>query len=231
MQICPTDPATRLVALTRSVYFANLDHPILAELADAASLLSYQRGEVVFWQNDPCKGLYIIQSGSVKLFKLSPHGRELIVTIFEAGATFNEVPVFDGGENPVNVAAMEDCQIWLIPVHEIRKAMASHPEMCQAFLNQLSKHVRRLVSVVEELSFYQVTNRLARLINSLPAEQLAGPIGVRLTQDQIAARLGTVREVAARSLRELERCGAIQIRHRQIYIRDPQVLLEWAEGP
>jgi CRP/FNR family transcriptional regulator len=231
MQTIPTDPGARLGALKRSIYFAHLAENILAELVSGTTLASYERGEVVFWQNDPCPGLYIVHSGSVKLFKLSPQGRELIVTFFETGATFNEVPVFDLGENPVSVAAMENCQLWVIEAQAVRKAMIAHPEMCQVFLAHLSKQVRRLVGIVEELSFYQVTNRLARLISILPPEQLIGPGGSRLTQDQIAARLGTVREVVARSLRELERSGAIQMQRRQIHIRDKKVLLEWAQGP
>jgi CRP/FNR family transcriptional regulator len=88
-----------------------------------------------------------------------------------------------------------------------------------------------LVSLVEELSFYQVTNRLARLISQLPEEQLGGQTAQRITQDQLAARLGTVREVVARSLRELERSGAIRIGNRQIRVVNPQVLQDWAQTP
>ena len=84
-----------------------------------------------------------------------------------------------------------------------------------------------LLGTVEELTFYQVTNRLARLINQLPAEQLEGPKEARLTQDALAARLGTVREVVARSLRELERSGAIRVNRGQTQVIDHERLLEW----
>ena len=80
---------------------------------------------------------------------------------------------------------------------------------------------------VEELSFYQVTKRLARLINKLPAEQLQGSKDDRLTQDDLAARLGTVREVVARSLKELERSGAIDVNRGQIKIVNDDRLVEW----
>jgi CRP/FNR family transcriptional regulator len=85
--------------------------------------------------------------------------------------------------------------------------------------------------MVEELSFYQVTNRLARLIYRLPEDQRASSGGVRLTQDQLAARLGTVREVAARALRQLERSGAIRVRQRQIQVLDEDILLDWSLTP
>lgn len=194
-------------------------------------LVRYVRGEVILWQDETGKGLYILRSGSIKLFKLSPHGRELIVNTLNEGETFNEVPVFDGGGNPVNAGVLEDCELWLIEANVIRQALATHPEMCQAVVLNLSKNLRRLIYVIEELSFLQVTNRLARLISQLPEEQLAGEAGTRLTQHELAARLGTVREVVARSLRELERSGAIRIKQRQILILNRELLLEWAQTP
>ena len=230
MQIRAASQAEKMAALAACRYFSSLEPAILSELTEGMALQSYERGETVFWQDDPCAGLFILRKGAVKLFKLSPQGRELIVGTLEEGASFNEVPVFDFGANPLNVAALEDCQIWLVQPEPIRSAMARHPEMCQAVVQNLSANLRRLVAVIEELSFYQVTNRLARLISSLPGEQLAGE-GPRLTQDQIAARLGTVREVVARSLRELERSGAIQMDRRQIKIQNEEILAAWAQGP
>ena len=118
--------------------------------------------------------------------------------IFRQGESFNEVPVFDGGENPINVAAVTQSDIWVVPCDPIRNAIDEHPEMARAIILNLSANLRMLVGLVEELSFYQVTNRLARLICQLPKEQLEGK-GQRLTQDEMAARLGSVREVVARS--------------------------------
>ena len=85
--------------------------------------------------------------------------------------------------------------------------------------------------MVDELSFYQVTNRLARLITQMPNEMLAGKSDQRLTQDEMAARLGSVREVVARSLRELERSGAIKSARGKIWIRNDAILKEWAQFP
>jgi CRP/FNR family transcriptional regulator len=103
--------------------------------------------------------------------------------------------------------------------------------MCRAIVVSLTKNLRMFVGLVEELSFYQVTNRLARLISQLPPDQLAGSSTQRITQDQLAARLGTVREVVARSLRELERSGAIRVSRREIQVLDPGILQEWVQSP
>lgn len=229
MEIIPTDTPARLAALQRYSYFRTLNADILADLTPATSLIQYDRGEVVFWEEDACPGLFLVHQGSVKLFKLSPQGRELIIRILHEGAAFNEVPVFDNGANPISVACLEAAQLWLVKPDAIRQAMRLHPEMCMEVIRQFSQHLRQLISTVEELSFYQVTNRLARLLNSLPEEQRSGEGGARLTQDQIAARLGTVREVVARALRDLERSGAIRLERRQIQIADYDILQQWAQ--
>lgn len=231
MQIVRADLSAKLDALRACPYFAGVDDSILAKLAEGMRLARFERSEAVFWQDEACAGLHIIRSGSVKLFKLSPQGREFIVNLFEAGATFNEVPVFDGQQNPINVEAREESEIWIIEPQLIRNTLEAHPEMHRLVMLNLAKNLRMMVGIIEEMSFYQVTFRLARLISQMTPEQLAGEAAERVTQDQLAARLGTVREVVARSLRELERSGAIRMSQRRIYVVDRAVLHEWAERP
>lgn len=218
----------KMDALRKCNYFV-LNDELLRQLAQSTHLYHYERGENLFWQEEPCQGLLILEHGSIKLFKLSPQGRELIVRVLEEGATFGEVPVFDGGTNPVNAAALEPSQIWIVETQAIHKIIIEHPEMCRQIMLNLAKNLRMLVGIVEELSFYQVTHRLARLLNQLPPEQLHGDAANRLTQDAMAARLGTVREVVARSLRELERSGAIRVHRGRITIVDHEILREWVQ--
>ncbi len=217
----------KIEALRACSYFVTLNDDWLAQLAQHTHLCQYERGEILFWQEEACPGLLILQQGSIKLFKLSPQGREMIVRILEGGATFGEVPVFDGGTNPVNAAALETSQVWIVETAAIQRVIIEHPEMCRQTVLNLAQNLRMLVGIVEELSFYQVTHRLARLLSQLPPEQLNGASTSRLTQDALAARLGTVREVVARSLRELERSGALRVQRGRITIVDEQILAEW----
>jgi CRP/FNR family transcriptional regulator len=193
----------------------------LGELSAGTELLRFDCGEVLFWENDPCRGLYVINSGCVKLFKTSMRGRELIINVFKEGATFNEVPVFDHPVNPVSVAALGESDVWGIDVETIHQILNGHPEMSRAVIKNLADNLRMLVGKVEELSFIQVTNRLALLINQLPEEQLSGESSMRIPQDQLAAR----------SLWELERSGAILVERRTIKITDQYALDEWTECP
>jgi CRP/FNR family transcriptional regulator len=212
-------------------FFADLPEQTLLSLAPGASLRRYSAGEVICWHGDECAGMYSLVRGRVKLFKLSPKGRELVIRVLGAGTIFNEVPVFDKGPNVVSIAALEDSDICLVEKDVILGAIRTSPELAEQVMLTLSGNLRVLVSQLEELSFYQVTNRLARLISQLSEEQLAGTKGNRLTQDLMAARLGTVREVVARSLRELEESGAIHVRRGKIEIVDRPLLEEWAQEP
>jgi CRP-like cAMP-binding protein len=229
MQILKIDQTEKLKVLGANPYFQGLSEASLQELTASMSLRKFGRGEALFWDGDPCSGLHIIQTGSVKLFRISPQGRQHIVRVLQEGETCNEVPVFDGGTNPVNVEALETTTVWVVDAAAVSVLMRQDPQFMQKTVENLAKMMRHLVKLVSEMAFLQVTHRLARLISELPPEELSGESGARWTQDQIAARLGTVREVVARSLRELERSGAIRVENRKISIADPEVLQQWMQ--
>lgn len=229
MQTLLIDQAEKLKTLAANPYFQGLGETSLSQISVRMSLRRYSRGEVLFWEGDDCAGLHIIEHGSVKLFRISPQGRQHIVRVLQEGDTCNEVPVFDGGPNPVNVEALEETSVWIVDAEAVRELMRKDPEFMQKTIQNLARMMRHLVKMASEMAFFQVTNRLARLIEEIPPQELSGTGGMRWTQDQLAARLGTVREVVARSLRELERSGAIEVENRRILIKDAGVLEQWAQ--
>lgn len=226
MHILRVDPSKKLDLLHKNEYFEGLDESLLKQVTAHMQLREYDRGEALFWEGDPCAGLHIIELGFVKLYRLSPQGRQYIVRVLQEGDTCNEVPTFDGGINPVNVEALETTRVWVIQADILRELLPKHPEFTQKVLNNFAQNLRGLVSMVSEMAFYQVTHRLARLISQQSLDELSGS---PWTQEQLAARLGTVREVVARSLKELERSGAIQLDKRRIEVSDPDVLAQWAQ--
>ena len=226
MHILSASPAQKLNLLHKNEYFEGLDESLLNQVTAHMQLREYDRGEALFWEGDACTGLHIIEQGFVKLYRLSPQGRQYIVRVLQEGDTCNEVPTFDGGTNPVNVEALETTQVWVIHPDILRTLLKKHPEFAQKVIDNLAKNLRGLVRMVSEMAFYQVTHRLARLISEQSPDELSG---TPWTQEQLAARLGTVREVVARSLKELERSGAIQLYKRRIAISDPGVLAQWAQ--
>jgi len=230
MKHLPTSASQKLETLRNNIYFEGLDDSALKMVAEYMRLYEFERKETVYFEDEPSAGLHIIESGSAKVYLLSPQGRQYIVKILYEGDTFNEVSVYGGGKNPVNTAALEKSKIWIIRVEILRKLVSSYPNYSQKIINNLSNNLRSLVLRVSGMAFFQVTHRLARLLNELPEEALSGGNKTRLTQDQLAARLGSVREVIARSLRELERCGAVRMENRRIYIVDKEKLDQLAEG-
>jgi CRP/FNR family transcriptional regulator len=214
----------RINTLRGNSYFVDLPESLLKGVAVHMQLREYQRGDVLFWEADPCDGLHILESGSAKIYRLSPQGRQYIVRILQEGDTFAEVPAFDGGMNPVNVEALEPCRVWVIEGERLRALVAADPVFAQKVLKNYAEMLRNMVRIVSEMAFYQVTHRLARLISEYGEEPRP-----HWTQEQLAAQLGTVREVVARSLKELERSGAIRIEDRRIEIADNEALRQWTQ--
>ena len=213
----------KMDALRGNQYFDDVSDEILKDIATHTRLGEFQRGDVLFWEGDPCEGLFILQQGSAKIFRLSPQGRQYIVRILQEGDTFAEVPAFDEGTSPVNVEALETCRTWIIDKNKLHTLVMEHPAFAQKVLVNFGRMLRGMVRMVSEMAFYQVTHRLARLIEAeLPQDKSAA-----WTQEQLAARLGTVREVVARSIKELERSGAIKIEDRRIQIADREIFEQW----
>lgn len=221
MLLLNVDPKRKMAFFQNSRFFSNFSEDILCELERGSQYKKYAAGEAILVEGERNEGLYNLLEGSVKLFKLSPGGRELIITVFESGVTFNEVPVFDGGNNPVNVSALEECTLLVIPREVLYRAIRKHPEQYHLIIERLAENLRSLIELIEELAFYQIPNRLARLLLRLPADHA-------YTQDQLAARLGTVREVVSRALRDLEKAGAIRCQRRRVEVIDRSTLEVWA---
>ena len=226
MKRVPSSRESRMQELRNNRYLTGLSDSILQYLVQNTHLSEYDAEEIIIREGQPCQGLGIIESGWVKMYKNSPTGREMIINIIEAGDSFNEVPVFDQLDNPINVGAITDSRIWLIDAMALRSVISNHPEAAQQIIINLSQNLRKLVGMVAELSFYTVTSRLARLLRELPQDQLSGSGSQRLTQDDLAARIGTVREVVARSLKELEKSGAIELNRGKIKIVNLDKLID-----
>ena len=225
MKLIKVTNTEKLKTLRNNPYFDELPDDVLKDITAHTQMREYERGDVLFWEGDPCAGLHIIESGSIKLYRVSPQGRQYIIAVMTAGATCNEVPAFDGGANPVNVEALETSHVWVIEPRVLRALVLSNPEFALKILSKFGKNLRNLIGKVSEMAFYQVTHRLARLITEMPVEELHP----HWTQEQLAARLGTVREVVARSLKELEKSGAIRIEDRRIMVVDGEVLRQWTQ--
>jgi CRP-like cAMP-binding protein len=219
--------------LRRVPFFASLRDDVLTALATATIERRPARGQVIFMEGEPCAGLYIVVEGEIKIFKLSPQGREQILRQLGPGSTFNEVAVLDGGPNPASAAALTSATIRIIARDDIKRLAQAHPDLAWALIESTARHTRHLVAMVEDLSLRSVKARLARLllVEALRSPD-AGEIDRRrmVTQADLAARLGTVREMIGRGLRELADEGLIVLDRHRIVISDPDGLAAVAQG-
>lgn len=214
--------ARERIELLRSLpYFRPLDEGMLASIAAVTVRRLYQPDEVIFLEGEPCAGLFAVHSGHVKIYKVSPEGREQILTIIGPRDSFNDVAVFDGGPNPANAQAMDATQVCVIERPALVSLFDRYPKLAQAVVAVLAARCRMLVGMVEDLSLRSVTGRLAKLLLDQAAQ---GQDAVPLTRQQMAARLGTIREMVSRALRELEDEGLVSRDGRQIVIADRTAL-------
>ena len=175
----------------------------------------FEKDEVIFLEGEPCQGLFIVREGSVKIYQLSPEGREQILSFIKPGDSFNEVAVFDGGTNPANTVAAEITSLWIVPRSAIVELIQTNPAVALVVIQNLGARLRHLVGLVEDLSLRQVSGRVAKLLLEMAATEERA-----LTQQEMAARLGTVREVIGRSLRQLETRGLIKTERGKVVILD-----------
>lgn len=217
----------------RSVpYFSTLDSWIVHEIAHRAQRVTYEPGEMIFLESDPCAGLFLIESGQVKAFKISAEGREQTLHALGPGQSFNEVAVLDGGPNPANAMALEATVILRLAREDIRQLALQHAPLAWAMMEHMARRARFLVSVVEDLGLRSVKARLAKLLLE-EAQHSADAGSVErshlLTQQEMASRLGTVREMIGRALRSLAQDGAIRIDRHRIEVIDRAKLEDQAQ--
>ena len=223
----------KIAALRRTQMFGELDEPQLRALAERAIERNLARGEVLFVAGEEARGLFVLVDGAVRAFRESIEGREQVIHVEGAGSTIAEVPVFDEGPYPSTAAAEEDSIVLFIDRSDVRRLCLEHPQIALAALKLLAGRLRKCAALVEALSLHEVDQRLARL---LLAEARSHGVrdgsqltcGLVLTNQQIAARIGTVREVVSRALSRLQQNGLIRVEGRRVFIPDEEVLRSYA---
>lgn len=208
-------------------YFSALSTIEMERVRKETAEVSFSRREILFLEGEPCRGLYVVKSGRVRIFKSSLEGREQVLLIAKPGESFNDVPVFDGGPNPASASALEPSEVYLIPKGILLSLIVDCPAAL-AILKVFAARLRHLTSVVEDLSFRSVVNRMARLLLELAVVKEGTAPVPRLTQDEMAARVGSVRDVIGRALKGFEAEGAIRMEGHRIYVIDPGKLKKMA---
>ena len=217
-----TDLAT---VLEKTALLSSLSQHELQMLAARTVRKLFQAGELLFSEGEPCNGLHIIARGKVRIFKTSVNGREQVLAVNVPGESVAELPVFDGGPFPASAAAVEDTEIAFISRRDFHAYCLEHPEVALKVLSVVGARLRRLVGIIEELSFTTIRERLiALLVKLAQSDGKKTDRGIEFllpaTHQELANQLGTVRELISRNLMRLQAEGLVEVDARQIVVRD-----------
>lgn len=185
----------------------------------------FQAGELLFCEGEPCTGLHIVAQGKVRIFKTSMSGREQVLAVEGPGSSIAELPVFDGGPYPASVMAIEDSEIAFISRRDFHAYCREHPDVALKVLAVVGGRLRRLVGIIEELSFTTIRQRLvSTLLKMAQADGKKTARGIEFqlpcSHQEIANQLGTVRELISRNLMRLQAEGLLEVDARHILIKD-----------
>jgi CRP-like cAMP-binding protein len=222
--------------LRKTPLFASLTGEETQALRRRVSSKHYDRGELLFSEGDACGGLFIVGKGKIRIFKLSPSGREQTLAMEGPGSSFAELPVFDGGNYPASAAASEDAEVLFISRKDFQDFCREHAEVGLKVIAVVGCRLRRLVGIIEDLSFTTVRQRLIALILRLAhtsTTRSSQGVHVELTKSQqdLAAELGTVRELISRNLGRLQAEGYVNVNGRSIVVKDLAGLKREQESP
>ena len=198
--------------------FRDLSEELRLEIASLCHEKTYLRGEVLFVEGERPENLIVVWRGAVKIFKLGRSGREQILEIEGPGRSVAVLPLFDGLPYPASCAALEDSVLLAMPATTFHRLLAREPAIAQAMISNLARRLRHMVSLVEEISLKDVRGRLAGLLLEMAGD--GDTVDLSLTHQEIAARIGTVREIVSRTLGRMAHDGALRLRGRSVTIVD-----------
>ena len=193
-------------------------------LACALQDRRYRPGQYLIHQDSAPEGLFIICEGRVRLARIGPDGREQVLQMVGPGEFFNAEPLFDGGATPASARAMSPVRALLLPAAVLVALIGSHPSIALLLLRELSARQRELVVLLEDLHFRSVRARLARVLLREARDGAAA-----LTQQELAERAGTVREIVGRTLRDMQEEGLVRLLRGQVSVLDIEGLRSAAE--
>jgi len=225
------DEQSKTDLLKRTPLFHELSRPKLSQLAVLATVLTLKKSELLFLAGEPATRLFVIAAGTVRAYRVSPSGREQVIHVETTGATLAEVAVFDDGPYPASASAEEDCILLAFDRSILKDFCLRNPEVMWAALQVLAGKLRKHAELIDQLALQDVVPRIVRFLLEEVARHGKGvksgiEVNISLSHQQLAARIGSAREVVSRSLARLEKDGLITILRGRPGTRGTSLILE-----
>ncbi len=211
--------------------FKGLPSEQLERLARIAAFRTIKRGEVLFVDGEEANGFYVTVRGRVKVYKLSPEGKEQVLHIVEFPEPFGEVPVFSGGRFPANAQAIEESLLIFFPRPAFVELIRNDPSLAMNMLALLAGRLRQFAGLIEGLSLKEVPGRLASYLIYL-SDKSGGHNSLELDipKGLLANLLGTIPETLSRILARMTAEGLVEVEGRRITLLDRKRLEDLSSG-
>jgi CRP-like cAMP-binding protein len=221
--------------LRRCPLFAGLQEKDLQKIKAIALPRQFKKREVLFSDGEEAKGFYVILSGKVKLYKISPEGKEQILHVVSAPDAFAEAALFFEGTYPAFAEALNDSQLLFFPKRSFIQLIEKNPQLSINMIVSLSQYLKRFASLIEELSLKEVSSRIAKYFIDLSLKsskegRSSTEIELDLNKTQLASKLGTISETLSRTLAKMKSKGIIDVKKNRILILNRELLEEMASG-
>ncbi len=222
-------------ALKRCPLFSGLDDGDLSELESISASKTYPKGTLIFSDDEEAKGFFVVLSGRVKVYKLSPEGKEQILHIIAPGETFAEAALFAGSTYPAFAESLAQTRVLYFSKESFLNFIRENPQISLNMIASLSQWLRKFVSLVEELSLKDVSARLSKYLLDLSSHSgRCSESGIEFELDinkgQLASQLGTISETLSRALRKLRDRRIIKVEGKKITILQKEILEEISSG-
>lgn len=211
--------------------FSELTVEELRKITKLSQLVNYKKQEYIFHEGEEFKGIFIVLKGIVKIFKISPHGKEYILHLLTKPHLFGDVPLFTGGECPASVQALEDSTLLFLPKNEFLGLLEDNPKLSFKIMTGFAKRLKSITVKAEDLSLKEVVNRLAdylvKEIQRTGKDELPEPFyKIPLSNPTLAGYLGTIPETISRAFKKLKDNDVIRTHGRTVFVKNYKELKE-----
>jgi CRP/FNR family transcriptional regulator len=214
--------------LKNSPFFSGLSDPDLDALTGIARVREHPRGELLFSEGEEAAGFFVVLDGKVKVYKLSPDGKERILHIIQPGGTFAEAAIFGDGLYPAYAEPLQVSKLFFLPKAGFLNLLMDNGRISINMIAGLSRFLRQFANQIEDLTFKDVPSRLARYLMEL-SNGTKQKVELPISKTQLASNLGTVSETLSRTLRKLSDDDLIAVSGKTVEILDFERLEELSE--
>jgi len=208
-----------VATLRRTRMFADLSREDIEAVADACSTRALAKGEMLFREGDRSEGFYVLQTGAISVFKLTPDGREQIICVFRPPESFAEATLATVETYPANAVALEASQAIVVQRAQFRELIRQKPDLSLQMLGSMSVHLKHLVQTLQDYKGRQIEGRLADwLLRHLP--EGTSEFELPVTKKNLAGQLGVTSETLSRTFARFRDEGLVRVQGPRILLCD-----------